>query len=304
MYSSEVQQRKEPSPDVTEIRAFQPLPDRLAGLPIDQTLYDDVPGWLFLPLCDWLRAVFIDEGKAGSERLACRALMRLRWEKQHPQQSYVGRCEIAGPAQILTLVDAVLQLHPGWTPQSAIEASIFKAKLTNLESILIDGGSLYRIDLNKHCLVRRVDGTVQAAVDAAITAANSTAADHLRTSWVAAYGLNPDPDKAYDHAVLALEDLLCPLVCPRNNRATLGVVIGDLRNQAAQWELSVEDTSTGRPAEIDSVIQILDLLWKGQSRHAGNPNSRQQTQTEAEAAIHMAAALTQWLTMGVLHRKT
>ena len=48
---------------------------------------------------------------------------------------------------------------------------------------------------------------------------------------------------------------------------------------------------------------MLDLLWKGQSRHGGNPNSRQQTQAEAEAAVHMAAALTQWLTAGVLHRK-
>ena len=48
---------------------------------------------------------------------------------------------------------------------------------------------------------------------------------------------------------------------------------------------------------------MLDLLWKGQSRHGGNPNSRQQTQAEAEAAVQMAAALTQWLTAGVLHRK-
>ncbi len=288
---------------MTEIRAFQPLPDRLTGRPIDQTLYDDVPDWLYLPLRDWLRVVFKNEGSEDSERLARRALMRLRWAKA-PQQSYVGRLDTARQADTLTVVDAVLQLHPGWTPKSAIEASLFKANLATLAGILIDGGSLYRIDLTEHCLVRRVDGTVQAAVDAAITAVNSTAADHLRTSWVAAYGLNPDPDKAYDHAVLALEDLLCPMVCARNNRATLGVVISDLRNQAAQWELSIEDTSTGRPAGIDSVIQMLDLLWKGQSRHAGNPNSRQQIQAEAEAAIHMAAALTQWLTTGVLHRKT
>jgi hypothetical protein len=128
-------------------------------------------------------------------------------------------------------------------------------------------------------------------------------ADHLRTAWVAAYGLHPDPDKTYDHAILALEELMCPLVCPRNNRATLGIVISDLRNQATRWELSIEDSSTGRPAGVDGVIQMLDLLWKGQSRHGGSPNSRQQTQAEAEAAVHMAAALTQWVTTGVLHRK-
>ena len=49
----------------------------------------------------------------------------------------------------------------------------------------------------------------------------------------------------------------------RNNRATLGVAISDLRNQAARWELNIEDTGTGQPAGIESVIQMLDLLWKG-----------------------------------------
>ncbi len=51
------------------------------------------------------------------------------------------------------------------------------------------------------------------------------------------------------------------------------------------------------------MIQTLDLLWKGQFCHAGSPNSRQVTQAEAEAAVHMAVALSQWLTAGVLHRK-
>lgn len=289
---------------MTEGHPFQLLPDRLAGLPVDQTLHDGVPDWLDQPLRDWIVAVMTDQGDEGAERLASRVLMRLRWAKDNPGQGYLERLEFAGNTEVLTVVDALLQLHPAWGPQAGIAWSIFGKKLAGLEGTLVDGGSLYRIDLSGRCLVRRVDATVQATVDAAIAAATSTAADYLRTAWVAAYGINPDPDKAYDHAVLALEDLLCPLVCPRNNRATLGVVISDLRNQAAQWELSVEDTSTGRPAGIDSVIQMLDLLWKGQSRHAGNPNSRQQTQAEAEAAIHMAAALTQWLTTGVLHRKT
>jgi hypothetical protein len=288
---------------MTEARPFQLLADRLAGLPIDETLHDDVPEWLDQPLRDWLQAVFTDEGSTGSDRLASRVLMRLRWAKDNPRQTYFSRLAASTRAELLTVVDGVLQLHPAWDPPVGIPASLFMTKLRGLDDILTDAGSLYRIDFNGRCLVRRVDATVQAAVEAAIATATSTAADHLRTAWVAAYGLHPDPDKAYDHAVLAIEELACPLVCPRNNRATLGTVISDLRNQVAQWELSIENTSTGQPSEIDSIIQMLDLLWKGQSRHAGNPNSRQQTQAEAEAAVHMAAALTQWLTAGVLHRK-
>jgi hypothetical protein len=284
---------------VTEIRAFQLLPDRLAGLPIDQTLHEGVPAWLEGPLHDWLHGVLVSQG----ESLARRIVVRLRWEKGS-LPSYSFRLELARQMELLFAVDAILQLHPSWDSDDHWKAEALAQTLDNLAGLLTDAGSLYRIDFNGRCFVRRVDSTVQATVDAAIAAATSTAADHLRTAWVAAYGINPDPDKAYDHAVLALEDLLCPLVCPRNNRATLGVVIRDLRSQAGQWELGIEDTSTGQPAGVDSVIQMLDLLWTGQSRHAGNANSRQQTQPEAEASIHMAAALTQWLNAGVLHHKT
>jgi hypothetical protein len=229
--------------------------------------------------------------------------MRLRWTIDNPRQNYSQRLAVATKAELLAIVDAMLQLHPGWEGGLGMYSAIFNTRLNDLDGILTDAGSLYRIDYNGHCLTRRVDATVQAAADQAIAAATPTAADHLRTAWTAAYGLHPDPDKAYDNAILAIEDLACPLVCPRSNRATLGIVIGDLRSQAAQWELSIEDTSTGQPASIDSVIQMLELLWKGQSRHGGNPNSRQQTQAEAEAAIHIAAALTQSLTAGILRRK-
>ena len=236
----------------------------------------------------------------SAELLARCVLMRLRWARG-PWNSYCYRLELAQQAELLTAVDAVLQLHPAWDMGTA--SGDFSEMVADLDDILANSGSLYRVDFNQRCLVRRVESTVQAAVDSAISTATLKVADHLRTAWVAAYGLQPDQDKAYDQAILALEELICPLVCPRNNRATLGVAISDLRNQATRWELNIEDTGTGQPAGIESVIQMLDLLWKGQSRHGGNPNSRQQTQAEAEAAVHMAAALTQWLTTGLLRRK-
>ena len=37
--------------------------------------------------------------------------------------------------------------------------------------------------------------------------------------------------------------------------------------------------------------------------YVGSPNSRQVNQAEAEAAVHMGAALSQWLAAGVLHPK-
>ena len=290
--------------DVTEVPPFQPLVDRLAGLPRDETLHDEVPDWLDHPLRDWLSDALSRERQitGDAEYLARRVLMQLRWGKDNPRQSYVQRLGFATGMDLLGVIDAVLQLHPGWD-RRAEYLQEFHNQLGTLSEILTDSGSLYRIDLSTRRLVRRVDTAIQAAADGAIAAAVPTVADHLRTAWVAAYGLHPDPDKAYDHAILAIEELTCPLVSPRNSKCTLGTVIRDLRSQVVQWELSIEDTTTGQPATIDGVIEILELLWKGQSRHGGNPNSRRQSQAEAESAVHMAAALTQWLTIGVLHRK-
>ena len=288
---------------MTQIRPFQSLGDRLAGLPLDQALHDGVPEWLDQPLRDWLDSSFAIEGKAGAEPLARRVLMRLRWAKQFQSQAYVSRLRLASGMELLGVIDAVLQLHPGWDLPGLSYDRYIQPQLSTLDRTLTDAASLYRIDYDRRCLVQRVDATVQAAVDTAVTGATATVAEYLRIAWVSAYGLHPDPDKAYDQAILAIEEQTCPLVSPRNSKATLGTVIRDLRNQGGQWELSIGDTGTGQPAAIDALIDMLALLWKGQSRHAGSQNSRQQTQAEAEAAVHMSAALTQWLTSGVLRRK-
>jgi hypothetical protein len=53
------------------------------------------------------------------------------------------------------------------------------------------------------------------------------------------------------------------------------------------------------------MVEMLTALWEGQrSRHAGTASARRQTQAEAEAAVHLAAVLVQWLTSGLLRRQT
>ncbi len=101
---------------------------------------------------------------------------------------------------------------------------------------------------------------------------------------------------------MAVESVVCPLVAPKATKPTLGTVIADLRSQAAKWELSITD-GTGQPAAIGRLVEMLALLWEGQSRHAGAANSRRQTQAEGEASVHLAATLVQWLSAGVLRRK-
>jgi hypothetical protein len=210
------------------------------------------------------------------------------------------------PSELLELVDALLCLRSGrWK-------RYLRATPSNdqLRRLLLDGGTAWTLTQHEDGLERRVDPTAAAAVAATVegaaTAASTSpaaqAGDHLARAWDAAYGADPDADRAYDEAVLAVEALACPLVCPANMSRTLGTVIRDLRNQSAKWELGIGGT-TGELIGPGRMVEMLALVWEGQSRHAGAPNSRLQTQAEAEAVVHLAATLVHWLMAGVLRRK-
>jgi hypothetical protein len=262
---------------------WTPLSRRTAGLGPDTTVHDGIPGYLRGVLQDWVTECYPTD---RYERTQLRNVLqyRLRLSELPPPPEFTDD-------QLLDVIDALLAhwLEPG--------------RLVNdLDELLTTGGAGWRISANKNALERRVEATVTAAVTATIQTASTDASDHLRIAWAAAYGRNPDPDKAYDEAVLAVEALACPLVCPTNPRRTLGTVIADLRNQNIQWALVIGD-SAGQPAAPDRLIEMLMLLWQGQSRHAGAPNSRRQTQAEAEAAVHLAATVVQWLGSGVLYRR-
>jgi hypothetical protein len=281
------------------------LSRRQAGIGAEDVPYEGVPGHLEPVLQNWV-SDRLHEVDGLDEELQLR--LRADWDLASSDGE-----------DLLDVVDGILHWHPDLTwedgdepadgePNPEVDAK-FDAELqawrrlaTRLEYLLEVAGSAWRVNKRADGLERRIDETIIAAASAAADAATPDARTHLANAWRAAYGRKPDPDKAYDEAVLAVEAVACPLVSPRNDRATLGTVIRDLRNQTVQWELAFGDTS-GQPAGISRLIEMLALLWEGQSRHAGSPNSRYQTQVEAEGAVHLAATLVQWLTGGVLRRR-
>lgn len=272
--------------------AWAPLSRRIAGLGPDLTVHDGVPPYLRGALENWVHDCYPDdqyEGSALDNTLKFR--LRLTTSPRPPTR--------LTDDELLDVIDALL----AWcVPEDSLLPGETSWLVGALREILTTGGAGWRITNSGKGLERRIDTTVTAAVFKTIHSANDEAGSYLATAWTAAYGRNPDPDKAYDEAVLAVEAVSCPLVCPKNTRRTLGTVISDLRKQSTQWELALGDT-TGQPAGVERLVGMLALLWEGQSRHAGSPNARRQTQAEGEAAVHLAATLVQWLTSGVLHRK-
>jgi hypothetical protein len=291
---------------VTTGTAFQRLGDRLAGHPAEDVRFTELLPHLDHSLRRWVEEVL--DQYAG---LARAVALRLRLV---PQVDYRTDLRTVRREGVLDVVDAVLQLHPA---RAAYDSGDYRhvadghflvqrwqTELEDLRQILEHGGSAYRIDEHGRHLERRVDSTVAAAAQAAQRISDRQASAHLAKAWAKAYGrLDADPDDAYDHAIKAVEAVACPLVLPTENLPTLGKVISSLDKGRDKWSLTLVNRDD--QGDIEPLVVMMRRLWQGhRSRHSGGPTSRMQTQLEAEAAVHLAVLLVQWLSSGVLAART
>jgi hypothetical protein len=276
-----------------EAYPFQRLDDRLAGKAIDDVLLAGVPEHLVHAVSEWVDGVL---SKTGGDGLARSVMLSLQWDPGGLRWGWTGALMGQPADELLTVVDAILQVNPRHDVVDAYDAEM-------LRRLLWEGRSAYRIADDHSCLVYRVDPTVEGAFKDAVAKAPATASELLAKAWYHAYRPEPDPTAAYREAVRAVEQLACPLVLPSNPKATLGTVIAHLRDAPDKWStvLTDKDGNQGDPAPVR---ELMNRLWTGQlSRHGGGASSREQTQEEAEAAVHAAVLLVQWLAADVLTKK-
>jgi hypothetical protein len=96
-----------------------------------------------------------------------------------------------------------------------------------------------------------------------------------------------------------VESAIIPIVSPKNERATLGSVIVDIRNKPDKFTVRLQP----KPP-LDGVIAFTDtlaLLWTAQlDRHGTADESQPLTVSlqEAQDAVVLAAQLVHWLQNG------
>lgn len=172
-----------------------------------------------------------------------------------------------------------------------------------LESILISSGSKWTVGTRNGLagLEGRVPEGVQEAADA-VMALPGNAGSLLTEAWHAAFGVNPDHEKAYAKSVKAVEAAAIPVVSPNHTGATLGTVIGQMRADG-NWKLAMaREHATHTTAQV--LIGNMQALWTGQNdRHAGQPGYAPSTQAEAEAAVMLAVPLVQLFSSGAIARR-
>lgn len=262
-------------------------------------LHEDVPPWLDVSLWQWIgRNLLQPLGGYGEFRTGL--LLKAERVLQEPmpvieshqyetgmprlREAYVSKSDQA----VLKLVDfLVAELSVGHHPLVAM-----------LDETLSEARSAWRVGerRGRKGLVRRLPKGVEDAVKAATELPNG--GKRLAEAWNAAFGLEPDPSRAYSLAIVAVEDAAIPVVCPKKTDAVLGDAIGEL-NANEKWSLPHQrEHAEAPPRQV--LVAMMRMLNRGQhDRHGGAPLPLpDMTQPEAESAVMLAATLVGWFETG------
>ncbi len=211
------------------------------------------------------------------------------------------------PGFLLDVVDCLLdrlrtlEVGPGRISSNRYVGSTGALSRTvPVESALREANSAYRVNLEvgRWGLARRVDETAtRAARELPPEAASSRS---LAAAWSDTFRRDPDLDGAYRNAVIAVEAAACRVLIANDRKPTLGKAINHLRDTLDKWTVAGLDDQN--QASAATLLAMLRTVWQNHRRHAeqGGRPPEAPDQAQAEAALFLAVALTQWFERGLV----
>ena len=247
-----------------------------------EMLHEDVSALLRDSLLEWLGPLVGFKDPTDPSPWAS----RVRWRRGlRSRVAAALRTRIRGDVDelptgiILDVVDFVLRETDSWQADH----------LMSLEERLSEGGSAWRA--TPRGLERRVDETLR-AVGESTFGTEARSAQHLRDAWHKASSRNPDASGAYRDGVRAVEAAYARIVSPRNERATLGTIIRDIRSDPSKFGVRLRARDSA--ANVCRLLAMLELLWQSEfDRHgtAGTSVPPNVSIEEARDAIALATTL-------------
>ena len=276
-------------------------------------LHDDIPEWLVQSIWNWVEEMIVTTcntddrttvllNRYDSNEVRRRDLLlyierelRLRLQWTHGSSEAAAndllQQSFSEPKVGLDVLDLLVNLL-------SRSGGRYHELIDKLDSHLYQGGSKYCVSSNRDGLETRVAPSVAERAAQLMTGKTRTAA-HLREAWRDVYGRNPKPGNAYGEAGRAVEVAGIPIISPKNEKATLGTMIRDMKAAPQKWKVSLQP-AFGDPVEY--LIGMMELLWTAQLRH-GTPDPSvplSATPLEAEAALHLALTLTHMFEAGLI----
>ncbi|MFE7719744.1 hypothetical protein ACFU44_11970 [Nocardia rhizosphaerihabitans] len=272
---------------------------RIAGQMPDPIWHEELSDSLEHQVREWLGAHLMDARKR--QQLAARLNFTPNGDFWYLKAKGVPRHDL------LDWLDAALDVIASYPRRYSIELDMDVDSVKQLDAVLRDGHSVWKVGSTGDALVRRQDPTATAAVRQAVESAGAdnrnAVATHLQAAWNAAYGLRSDPSVAYREAILAVEAASIPVVVPHQVGATLGHVLGQLDRQGHLYRIGINDRS-GVSAPASAVVAMIRLLWEGHTdRHEGVTPAIPITLEAAQMASTLAVTLVQWFTTGAIQRR-
>lgn len=272
---------------------------RAAGRTADSIWHEELSGSLEHQVREWLSTHLMDDRKR--QQLAARLNFTPRGNYWYLDAEGVPRQDL------LDWLDAALHVIANYPHQYSHQSDRDVRSVEQLDAVLRDGHLAWKVAPARDALVRRQDPTVTEAVRRAAESAEANGRDaastHLRAAWNAAYGLRADPSAAFREAILAVEAATIPVVVPTQDGATLGHVLGQLKNQGPLYALAIVDKA-GISIPVTAVELMIRLLWEGHTdRHEGNNPALPIKLEAAQMAVTLAVALVQLFTTGAIQRR-
>lgn len=266
-------------------------------------LVEGVPHWMSNSFWNWIKSRFTENRRdslsQGFRTVFRSSLLRDAERACRLSVPYLGS-NVSDGMKALT---AVVKREQAELRLADFLLSRLATVDAGLDDVLTESGSAWRVGTRagKQGLVRRVPEGVQEALDAVIPSAGRAGA-RLGEAWSAAFGIDPDPSRAYALAVKAVEDAAIPVVSPLDRSATLGKIITVVRDQGG-WSLPMT-REHGTYTSHEMIVSMMQTLWTGQSdRHGGDPAREiPVTQAAAECAVLLAVPMVHWFSAGSVSR--
>ena len=260
---------------------------------------EEIPDWLFISLWDYVE-VALHEVDPGKLYLEVRELeRRLRRNLEMPRGVPGAIVDVLHKrmqndgALCLDVLDYLLRFAIDSTWALPIAAAFREAGFVWTVTETEDGAFLSR----------RVGDGAQVRAQKAMEVGDRCS-KHLAEAWHCVFGRNPDGQKGYDEVVKAVECAVQPVVSPQNPKTTLGTAVADMRAKPSKWEIGLSHPDSER--QVVAVVEMMDVLWKGQHRHGvtdiGAPMGN--TDEEAEGAMQIGITLVEWFRSEFIRRVT
>ena len=164
----------------------------------------------------------------------------------------------------------------------------YRSEAEALADLLHRGNSAWEVDLrDDNMAALRKRGTPPTSAILSGLGTGSDARAYLEDAWSALTHRHPDPGRAFTQSQLAVEAAYRPVVAPKSESQTIGMLAGDIKAKPSKWSTALANVPPEQVAGLMSGI-----LGSHEGRHHHKERGRVEVSLEAAySAFYLCVAL-------------